>query len=555
MILECASCAKMYRIRDDASPQPTKCPTCNGDLRSAGGGAQAAGGSRVRELETKIQSLERELAESRSGRPTLSVETSPGFSGFSAPVAELRSAAEKGDRLERDLLALRSEMERKLKEKDREIAQLREAADREAVERRKHESRGSSLEETHARAVEGKDQTIQALDASIASYRSKVETLQKKLDAVEIQRLNDLNAFDTRIREKEQSDRNELDRATQQQQQALVALRVEMEVKIQEKDSLISEGRQALDREAGERRRLAETLKRLEENAGREVSEKQAGIAALEATLASYKSKCATLQSRVDSLEQMRRSEHDQLGKQLRASQTVRARVDEAGNLAVDLDHSLDSIEASIAALRDRAKRLKETLEQTGAEPEPVVPLAPLSSSFVAPAAEEAEPTRPALSQAVTWGGAPANVPSEAAEEEPAPEAAAEPEVEEEPQMEPVELPNFSDVTKTKIKPAPPRQPDPDPEAEPAVLERRPDIEPELELVQEESQGRVKEPTGVMPIVESEPAPTTAAEETSADQEETSDIPLISPPEDEKPAPPPPPKKDDTKRKFSWQRK
>src|SRR5262245_7488300 len=142
MILECSSCAKMYRIRDDSSPQPTKCPTCNGDLRTAGGGAAAAP-NRVRELETKIQSLERELAESRSGRPTLSVETSPGFSGFSAPVAELRAAAEKSDRAERDLLALRSEMERKLKEKDTKIALIQEAADREAAERRKVESHGS----------------------------------------------------------------------------------------------------------------------------------------------------------------------------------------------------------------------------------------------------------------------------------------------------------------------------------------------------------------------------------------------------------------------------
>src|SRR5438309_1480744 len=136
MILECASCAKMYRIRDDASPQPSKCPTCSGELRPAGSGAHAAGNpTRVREPETKV------------------------------------------------------------------------------------------------------------------------EALQKKLDAVEIQRLNDLNAFDTRVREKEQSDRDELDRATQQQQQGLAALREEMEAKIEEKDRLISDGRQSLDREAGERRR------------------------------------------------------------------------------------------------------------------------------------------------------------------------------------------------------------------------------------------------------------------------------------------------------------
>jgi chromosome segregation ATPase len=543
MILECASCAKMYRIRDDASPQPTKCPTCNGDLRATGGTPNAAT-SRVRELETKVQSLERELAESRSGRPTLSVETSPGLSGFSAPVAELRSAAEKGDRLERELLALRSDVERKLKDKDREIVQAREAGEREAAERRKQEARASGLEDTHARAVEGKDKTIQALDASIASYRSKVDTLQKKVDAVEIQRLNDLNAFDSRIRQKEESDRVSLDRTTEMQQQALVALRVEMEVKIQEKDRLISEGRQALDREAGERRRLSEELNRLQENVGREVAEKQASADALEATLASYKSKIDTLQKRVESLESLRRSEHDQLTKQVRVSQAIRGRVDDASNLAIDLDHSLDSIEASIAAIRDRSRRLKASLEL--GEAETVTPPAPLATSFVAPAEPEPESVRPALSQADWAAPAPSPAPEAVAEPEAAPVEEA---FEEETPREEIELPAFSEVTKTKIKPAPPREPDPDPAAEPAVLEKRPDIEPELELVGDESRGRVKEPTGVLPIVESQPAP-------EARGDESSDIPLISPPEDEKPAPPPPPaKKDDTKRKFSWQRK
>src|SRR5262245_53371993 len=407
MILECTSCKKMYRIRDGSATTPTQCPTCNGELRATGGGSAGAP-DRVRELETKIQSLERELSESRSGRPTLSVETSPGISGFSAPVAELRAAAEKSDRAERDLLALRSEMERKLKDKDAEVARLREAADREAAERRKAEAHGTGVEVTHARALEGKDKTIQALDASIASYRSKVETLQKKLDSLEMQRLSDLNAFDTRVREREQADREQLDRATQQQHQALAALRAETEAKIVEKDRLITEGRQALDREAGERRRLTETLNRLQENADRAVAEKDTSLAAQEANMSSYKSKIEALQRRVDSLEQMRRSEHDQLTRQLRASHTIRTRVDEAGHLALDLDHSLDSIEASIAALRDRAKRLKASLEETGAEAEFAAPLAARSTSFAPPPETQPETASaaPALSQA-DWAPAP----------------------------------------------------------------------------------------------------------------------------------------------------
>lgn len=538
MILECSSCAKMYRVRDDASPQPTKCPTCNGDLRAAGGAAQAANPTRVRELETKIQSLERELAESRT-RPTLSVETSPGVSGFSAPVAELRSAAEKADRLERELLSLRSEMERKLKDKDREIAQARETADRESAERRKQEARASGLEDTHARSIEGKEKMLESLDASIASYRAKVETLQKKLDAVEIQRLNDLNAFDTRLREREQSDRAQLDRATEAQQQALEGLRRETEIKIAEKDRLISDGRQSLDREAGERRRLTETLNRLQENADRSVAEKQTSIAALEATLASYKTKIETLQNRVDSLEQMRRSEHDQLGKQVRASQSIRTRVDEASHLAVDLDHNLDAIEASIATIRDRSQRLKQSLEETGSQADSVAPLSALAPSF-APAPEpEAESAPPVLSQADAWGA-----PASAADVE---------EVLEAEPLEPVdEPPAFSDVEQTTIKPAPAQ--DPEPVEEPRVLENRAEPAPEMELLPAEPLGRSKEPTGITPVLEPAPAPEAAP----APDETAYDIPLISPPEEDRPAPAPPPpaaKKEETKRKFSWQRK
>jgi hypothetical protein len=535
MILECGGCAKMYRVRDDAAPQPSKCPTCGGELRAAGGGSQAGSPSRVRELETKIQTLERELAETRTGRPTLSVETAPGISGFSAPVAELRATAEKADRLERELLTLRSDMERKLKDKDREIAQGRETSDREATERRKLEARASGLEETHARALEGKEKTIQALDASIASYRGKVEALQKKLDSVEIQRLSDLNQFDTRIREREQSDRDQLDRATQAQQQALAALREEMESKIAEKDRLISDGRQSLDREAGERRRLSETLNRLQENADRAVAEKTTSISALEATLASYKTKIDTLQHRVDSLEQLRRSEHDQLLKQVRSSQAIRGRVDEASHLAIDLDHSLDSIEASLATLRDRARRLKGTLEETGSEAEAVAPLSALSSSFLPPPEPEVESDPPALSQA-DWTA------PEAIEPEPLPEL--EPAPEEEP-------PRFSEVTRTQIKP----RPEPEPEL---IEEPAPEPAPAAPA---EFEGRTDEPSGVIPIAEPAAPPVASA---LAPDETAFDIPLISPPEEEKPAAaqtpeqkaaPPSGKKEETKRKFSWQRK
>jgi hypothetical protein len=542
MILECGKCAKMYRVRDDASTQPTQCPTCGGALRTAGGGTQTGASSRVKELETRIQNLEKELEESRASRPTLSVETSPGFSGFSAPVAELRSAAENSARLERELLSLRSEMERQLKDKERELDQLRETGEREAAERRKQETRASGLEDTHARSLEGKDKTIAALDASIASYRGKVEALQKKLDAVEIQRLNDLNAFDSRIREREQSDRAALDRTTGAQQKAVAELRAEMEDKIADKDRQITEGRQSLDREAAERRRLSETLNRLQETADRAVAEKATAIAALEATLSSYKSKNEALQKRVDSLEELRRTEHDQIHRQLSSRQSIRVRVDEASHLAVDLDHSLDSIEASIGALRDRARRLKDTLQEAEAEPEAPPALSSLASSALAPE-PEAEPARPALSQADVWAG-PSSDPEPAAEQEeeqepePAP-ALPEAEVAEpapEPEPEP-EAPIYTPVTKTQIKPNPYVEPLPE------AIEAVPSPEPSL--VDTDPVGRLDEPSQIVTAVPVAPAPAAASDASD-------DLPLISPPEESAPARADEPPK---RKKFSWQRK
>jgi len=541
MILECGKCAKMYRVRDDASPQPTQCPTCGGALAAAGGGTTPNAASRVKELETRIQNLEKELEETRSSRPTLSVETAPGFSGLSAPVAELRSAAENSARLERELLALRSETERKLKEKDQEIALLKEGTERETSVRRKQETRVSGLEETHARAIEGKDKTIAALDASIASYRTKLETLQKKMEAVEIQRLNDLNAFDTRVREREESDRAALDRATETQKQAVVDLRAEMEAKIEEKDRLITESRQSLDREAGERRRLTETLNRLQENAGREVAEKSTAIAALEATLSSYKSKIETLQRRVDSLEQLRRTEHDQFAKQLSSRQSIRDRVDEASHLAVDLDHSLDSMEASIASIRDRARRLKSTLQDAETEPESSPLLSSLASSSLASEPEpETETAPPALSQADAWDSLQS---APEPEPEPPPQLSVEPEPAPEPEPEP-ELAAAPPPAPTTWGP-----PKANPYVEPLPESIEAEPSPEPELLDTEPIGRLDEPSEMMvAAVPPPPAPTNAGDD--------DDLPLISPPDEKAQAPAPSsPEEPPKRKKFSWQRK
>jgi hypothetical protein len=57
----------------------------------------------------------------------------------------------------------------------------------------------------------------------------------------------------------------------------------------------------------------------------------------------------------------------------LRAGEDTRTRFDEAGRLAEDLDHGLNSIEAALSTLRDRVKRLGETLVTAPSAAAPVV--------------------------------------------------------------------------------------------------------------------------------------------------------------------------------------
>jgi uncharacterized coiled-coil protein SlyX len=564
----------MYRVRDDATNPPTKCPVCGGPLRAAAGSSvNLASPARVKELEDRVQELEKEraqaqermallerdLADRRSSSPSaLSFENSEAAVPRAKEAQDLRQAAERADKLQRELFDLRTDSERRQKEKDRQASESRAALDREQAERRKLDTRLSGLEETHARAIEGKEKTIQALDASLASYRGKLESLQKKLDAVELQRLADLNAFESRVRERDQKDRDELDRVGGAHQKALTDLRGELEQKITEKDRAITESRQSLDREAAERRRLSEVLTRLQETADREVAERDATIASFNTTIGSYKSKIAMLEKRLDDLDQIRRAEQDQLAARLRSRENIRARLDEAGHLASDFEHSLDSMETQLGALRDRVKRLKASLEAE-ADSEPAAPLSLAAAAYAtAPPAPPEDRPAPVLSQADTWSQMMSSPPAEHSRdgtlspEEPSPESAgAAPALE--------EAPAIQDLHEAE----PVREP------EPAEL-----IEPLPARM-----GRVQEPSGVMRTLESEPlepeAPSPELSEPSASEparagaEEPADLPLISHPDEEERTPPSAPapkgsaeeeagpavKKKPFLSRFSWNRK
>src|SRR6185503_18332274 len=74
MLLECSQCAKMYRVREGSAAAPTKCPACGGVLKVSGGGGGAPAAAppaagpdpRVKELEAKVASLERDASAHRA---------------------------------------------------------------------------------------------------------------------------------------------------------------------------------------------------------------------------------------------------------------------------------------------------------------------------------------------------------------------------------------------------------------------------------------------------------------------------------------------------------
>lgn len=374
MILECSGCRKAYRVRDDAAPPSQNCPSCGGNLKvSTSSSGSFPSPVRVKELEDKVRQLERELSEARSsGAPTLSQASSFGFGDGDA------------QRLERQLLDQKSESERALAIKERALHAAEEAVARAEAERRGLEARVQSLEQTHAKALEEKQKTLDALDASLASYREKHEEAQKRIEALEAAARGESTRVEETSRAREEALRAEADRAAEEHRRALADLRSELERQIEEKDRQISENREILDREAGERRRLGETVTRLQESLDRTVAEKDQAIASLKASVSSHKGKAESLRKRLEDVEELRKTDQESYSAKIRARDGVQARVAEAGHLASDLDQSLDSVADLLRGLRDRVKRLKGNLSDAPApakaveaRPEPIQEVEP----------------------------------------------------------------------------------------------------------------------------------------------------------------------------------
>src|SRR5207237_8997997 len=155
MLLECSQCAKMYRVREGSAAAPTKCPACGGLLKVSGGGAPSAAAApsgpdpRVKELEAKVASLERDASAHRADaeqRTREAKEAQPNIARLGEDLAKAQGVykdalRKKEDELEerhKKIAALEAEVEKSrgqtkaavpiavLKQKDSKIQELQE---------------------------------------------------------------------------------------------------------------------------------------------------------------------------------------------------------------------------------------------------------------------------------------------------------------------------------------------------------------------------------------------------------------------------------------------
>jgi hypothetical protein len=445
MLLECSACGKMYRVREGAANPPRSCPACGGALRPQGGGAPAApppapGGPdpRVKELEAKLQALEKEQASARAAAELKDRELQEAQAGIS--------------RLGADLEKAQSAYKEALKKKEQEIADARAKAEGEGSKR-------SAAAQTQTMALlKAKDDQLLKVQEKVAELESQLEGkggasaadagLQQELEDARkgIEVLREEHALSNRnyteaLRKKEE-ELDALQRMNSDIEKQLTELAtkggglpVDEQVKraqnrISSLEKLVQDGEQRY-------RSVAKQLEALQEKGGdAALGEKDNRIKELEEELDRTRQEMASIRERATNVRRGPAAAPPPAAAP-GLSAEVREKLGEAKYLAADLDRSLLSVGTALKALVDRAQRLTESLEV-------------ISNSV--PAADAAPPAEESLSF----------------EEEPAAPPPAEPE-----EPPPVEAPPAEE------EPMPAEEPDAGEEgAEVRTLEELPDAEP-----------------------------------------------------------------------------
>jgi chromosome segregation ATPase len=431
MLLECGGCGKMYRVREGSASPPTSCPACKGALRPAGGpaapAAPPAADPRVKELEGRIEALEKELAQAQAETFRLRglEEKSQGAAAeLARKDSEIKEKVARISTLEREALEARGRSQKEglsiLKEKDSEIHYLRErVAALEAQAGSAQSAQGSTVpradlekalqdkENEHRESQEaiarmGEDlkkshdahlAAIRAKDGELAELHQKAAALEKNLaEAVERAKGAPPLKPDAAL-ERAQGRIAQLEKIVQDGERRYRELQIQQDKAGAAAAGAASGALGESGRKVADLERQLESRRDVEVALRRQISELQAGVEA-------------------------ERSARKAVSGSPAVPALVRPkRLGELRYLVSDLDKNLGSISTALGGLVERVRRLQEGVQQTEDEvaqaeraappplpaaPEPEAPPpseeSPAEVLESAPEAVEAEP--PAESEA-----------------------------------------------------------------------------------------------------------------------------------------------------------
>jgi DNA repair exonuclease SbcCD ATPase subunit len=425
MLLECA-CGKMYRVRDDAANPPTKCPACGRPLKQHSAGAPSAATAgpdpKVKDLEGKVQILEKEISASKASSDLKDKE----LRESQASISRLGSDLEKAQAAYKEALRKKEseieERQKKIADLEGEGTKARQASQAQAMGLLKQKDaalqeareRVSQLEEELA-AAGSKGGVPAEIEARLKELEAEVETGRESRAKLVEEMGREKDAFrdslEVKVAELEESERRAAALEKQLQEggggDPQTPAEERLRQRVRQLEKIVQDGE----------RRYREILSRTEQQGGDAAAsataavEKDGELTAARASLEAETSKREALERRVKELETAAPA----------AAPAPAARLGEARYLAGDLDKSLGSISTELNALVERVKRLAGALEEAESAAPPVAP----------PVLPDPSPEPPAMEP-------PAELVDEAAQEPEEPKEAVAP-LEAFPEPEPVE--------------------------------------------------------------------------------------------------------------------
>lgn len=475
MLLECSQCAKMYRVREGSAAAPTKCPACGGLLKVSGGSSPASAPStaadpRVKELEGKIATLERDASAHRADAEQKTKEAREA----QANIARLGEDLAKAQAVYKEALKKKeAELEEKqkkiaameadrsspkgsagqiavLKAKDAQIQELQDkvaaleegAAAKGGAGSEEGQARIAHLEKELDEARQGVPRIAEELAKEKAHYReallnkeAEVDDLTAKLSAAERQLVEASSRAQAGSSGASDADlaqaKAEVEKRSAEIQRAQTRIS-QLEKIVQDGEQRYRTLHQEVEKSRGAGAAGASEREKI-------LAEKDSTISSLNDDLATQNREVAGLRKRIQDLEAAARQPKPD---QAAAAAPSSGRMDEARYLAGDLDKSLTSVSSQLSAIVIRVKRLYDSLSGEGQgapaqelpmartpdpEPEPESP---------APPQEPEMPEEPAAASEGAEALAEAAAETPETEALPLPEAAPEEDYEVDPQAE-----------------------------------------------------------------------------------------------------------------------